>query len=150
MKRSILYIMITIAVFLIPVRFADVADLRPVQTVALYKTSVGYRIETDTEDYGEGKTVEAAFANLQETTPGVIYLDTADYFLIFQGAESGGEDMRKYFKSDVEVCSAIGQGKLKEVSKYLSVQGKLLPLHRWKTGQKLPVLDCRTERIKFM
>lgn len=150
MRRSILYILITVAALLVPVRFADVADLRPVQTVALYKTAQGYRIETDTEDYGEGKTVEAAFANLKETTPGVIYLDTADYFLIFRGAESGGVYMRKYLKSDVGVCSAVGQGKLQEVSKFLSAQGELQPLHQWKTGQKLPVLDCRTERIKFM
>lgn len=150
MRRSILYILITAAVLIAPARSADVADLRPVQTVALYKISGGYRIETDTEDYGEGKTVEAAFANLQETTPGVIYLDTADYFLIFCGAESGGEHMRKYLKSDVGVCGAVGQGKLQEVSKYLSVQGKLQPLHQWKIGEKLPVLDCRTDRIKFM
>lgn len=150
MRKVFLYVLITAAVLSVPTRAADVAELHPVQTVALYKTDVGYRIETDTEDHGEGETVEDAFINLQETTPGVIYLDTADYFLIFQGAESGGEDMRKYLKSNVEVCSAVGQGELKEVSKYLSARGKLQPLHQWEKGQKLPILDCRTDRIKFM
>ncbi len=150
MRKVFLYVLITVAVLSVPTRPADVADLHPVQTVALYKTLDGYRIETDTNDNGEGKTVEEAFADLQETTVGVIYLDTADYFLIFRGAESGGNQMRKYLKSDVGVCSAVGQGDLKEISQYLSVRGDLMPLHRWETEQKLPVLDCSSDRIKFM
>ena len=150
MKRIALYIAITLAVLALPVERTDVADLRPVQTVALYKTAEGYRLETDTLDYGIGKTVDEAYRDLLDSTPGVIYLDTADYLLISQDAIQAVEPLRKYLKKGVRICAAVGEGDLAAVSKFLSVQTGLQPLKHWKTGEQLPVLDCRTERIKFL
>ena len=150
MRRILVYVLITAAVLALPLERTDVADLRPVQTVVLYKSQEGYRIETDTEDVGIGKTVDEAYTDLIDTTPGVIYLDTADFFLVSEGEETAAEDMRKYLKSGVQICAVAGQGNWKEVSKYLSVQTELVPFRKWKAGQKLPVLDCRTDRIKFM
>lgn len=150
MRRIIAYIIIMAAVIAIPLERTDVADLHPVQTVALYKTADGYRIETDTEDAGIGETVDAAYQDLIATTPGVIYLDTADFLLVFDGTEAAVRDIRKYLKNGVRICAAVGWGDLQDVSKYLSVQTGLLPLSRWKEGQLLPVLDCRNDRIKFL
>ena len=106
--------------------------------------------ETDTEDTGEGKTVSEAFSDLVDTTPGVIYLDTADFFLISTESEEAVEDMRKYLKKSVKICAVTGQGDLKTVSKFLSVQPGLMLFSRWKQGDPLPVLDCRTDKIKFL
>ena len=150
MKRILIYILIMAAVLLVPLERTDVADLHPVQTVALYKTPEGYRIETDTEDAGSGKTVDSAYADLIETTPGIIYLDTADYFLVSESALPGMEDIDKYLKNGVKVCAVVGEGDLKVVSKFLSVQRGLMPFSRAKSGENLPVLDCRGERIKFL
>ena len=150
MKRCILYVMIMAAVLSVPLKRTDVADLRPVQTVALYQTASGYRIETDTLDTGVGETVLQAFLDLLATTPGVIYLDTADYLVIAKGAEAAACEMRAYLKSGVRVCGSIGTVDLKEASRFLAVQGKLPYFRDWDTGQSLPILDCRTERIKFL
>lgn len=150
MSRIVIYILITVAVLAIPLERTDVADLHPVQTVALYKTTDGYRIETDTEDAGDGKTVDAAYQDLIATTPGIIYLDTADFLLVFDGAEAAVRDIQKYLNNSVRICAAVGKGNLQDVSKYLSVQTGLMPLSRWKEGQLLPVLDCRDDRIKFL
>lgn len=150
MRRSLLYIAITLAVLAIPMERTDVADLRPVQTVALYKTADGYCLETDTGDIGAGKTVDAAYRDLIDSTPGIIYLDTADYLLISRNAGGAVEELRKYLKKGVRICAVLGQGDLSDVSKFLSVQTGLQPLKRWKTGDPLPVLDCRNPRIKFL
>lgn len=150
MKRLLLYMAIMAAVLLIPVERADVAKLHPVQTVALYKITEGYRIETDTGDIGSGATVDAAFADLKATTPGVIYLDTADYFLIAQDTESAAEEMRKYLKSGVQVCEIIGQGNLENISLFLSSHSGLPLFRKWEKGENLPLLDCRKEQIKFL
>lgn len=150
MKRLLIYLGIMAAVLAIPLERTDVADLRPVQTVALYKTASGYCIETDTKDAGSGKTVDDAIADLMATTPGVIYLDTADYFLVALGTEPAAEEMRKYLKSGVRICGVVGQGDLEQVSKFLTVQSGLRLFRKWKTGETLPVLDCRAERIKFL
>ncbi|MBQ3252588.1 MAG: hypothetical protein IJB02_05055 [Oscillospiraceae bacterium] len=150
MKRILLYVAILIGVLAVPLERTDVADLHPVQTVALYKTAKGYRIETDTDDAGSGATVAQAFADLLATTPGVIYLDTADYLLISKDEEAAADEMRSYLKNGVRLCAAVGEGDLKIVSEFLSVQGDIPYLRDWELGDRLPVLDCREERIKFM
>ena len=150
MKRIPIYALIAAALLLLPLERTDVADLRPVQTVALYKTPDGYRIETDTEDTGSGKTVDMACRNLMDTTPGVIYLDTADYLLVSEGAIPALGEMDKYLKNGVKVCAVIGEGDLKKVSQFLSVQTGLQPFYRLRSGGGLPILDCRTDRIKFL
>ena len=150
MKRVLIYILIVAALLLVPLERADVADLRPVQTVALYKTPEGYRIETDTEDAGNGKTVDGAYKDLIDTTPGVIYLDTADYLLVSEAALPALESIDKYLKNGVRVCGVIGEADLKEVSKFLSVQTGLRPFSQAGFGGTMPFLDCRTDRIKFL
>ena len=150
MRRIVIYILIMAAVLAVPLERTDVADLHPVQTVALYKTQVGYRIETDTDDMGVGETVDAACRDLIDTTPGIIYLDTADFLLVFENAMDAVDDMRKYLKNTVRICGAVGRVDLKAVSEFLSVQRGLRPLSKWKNGQLLPVLDCRNDRIKFL
>ena len=150
MRRIVIYIFIMAAVLSVPLERTDVADLHPVQTIALYKTQDGYRIETDTEDFGIGETVDAACRDLIDTTPGIIYLDTADFLIAFDDAADAVQDVRKYMKSGVRICGAVGRGDLKAISKFLSVQRGLQPLSKWKSGQKLPILDCRNERIKFL
>lgn len=150
MKRILVYLLITAALALVPLERTDVADLRPVQTVALYKTPEGYRIETDTQDVGSGKTVDSAYQDLLDTTSGIIYLDTADFLLISEAALPGLQDMDKYLKNGVKACSVIGEGDLKAVSKFLSVQTGLRPFSAVRSGDELPVLDCRTDRIKFL
>ena len=150
MKRLLIYAAVMIGVLLVPLERTDVADLHPVETVALYKTSSGYRIETDTKDYGEGETVDAAFADLLSTSSGVIYLDTAHYFLVSYGAEPAAEAMREYLKRGVRICAVIGQGDLSRVSEFLSVQPRLQLFRKWKTGDRLQILDCSEERIKFL
>lgn len=150
MKRILIYIVLTAALLAIPLERTDVADLRPVQTVALYKTQNGYLIKTDTDDSGAGVTVKEAYGDLIRTTPGFIYLDTADFFLIDTDIVNSVEDMRIYLKNGVQICATVGQGDLKAVSRYLSVQRGLKPLKKWEKGQYLPVLDCRKDRLKFM
>lgn len=150
MKRIVIYILIMAAVLSVPLERTDVADLHPVQTIALYKTQDGYRIESDTDDLGVGETVDAACRDLIDTTSGIIYLDTADFLLVFEGAADAVQDMRKYLKNGVRICGAVGHGDLKVVSEYLSVQRGLQLLSKWENGQSLPVLDCRNDRIKFL
>ena len=150
MKRIAIYLIVMAAVLVMPLERTDVADLQPVQTVALYKTPVGDQIETDTGDVGAGKTVDLAYADLLETASGVIYLDTARYLLVSEAAVPAVADIGKFLKKGVAVCAVVGRTDLKEVSKFLSVRSGLLPIHKWKEGVNLPVLDCRTDRIKFL
>ena len=150
MRRCILYIIIAIAALSVPVERTDVSDLRPVQTVALYQTPDGYLIETDTGDQGSGGTVDAAYQNLLQTTPGVIYLDTADFLLVSENSQSRIPEIGKYLKRGVRCCVVSGQCDLEEASIFLSVHNDLPQISDWRSGDQLPVLDCTAQRLKIL
>lgn len=150
MKRIILYILILIIVLLVPVERTDVGKLRPVQSVAVFGEDDAVVIETDTGDRGRGEDAQAALDDLKHTTPAVIYLDTAEYLLLTEEMEGAVEHLRAHLKDTVELYHYVGEPKLEDVTKYLEIHGNAPFLKSWSEGQKLPVLDCREERIKIM
>lgn len=150
MKRILIYIGILAAVLLIPLERTDVGQLRPVQTVSVYREENAYVIATDTGDKGSGKTVADAFNDLKQTTPAVIYLDTAQFLLMGKNADDAAEDLRQYFSNSVELYSFRGDADLAVVSKYLSVHGNGPQLKYWESSEKLPVLVCEGEEIRLV
>lgn len=149
MKRILLYALILAAVLVLPTAGMDVADLQPVQTIAVYRNGNSWVIETDTEDIGAGDSVEKAFENLMQTTPAVIYLDTADYLILQEDAIEAIDELRVKLKDSVALYRYRGDPDLKEVSKYLSIHGEKVELRHWNTGVNLPILDCTGERFFF-
>ena len=79
MKRYLLYGLILAATLVMPVKRTDVGKLQPIQTVAVYLTDRGCSVQTDTGDIGVGETVAIAIENLERTTAGGAYLDTAEF-----------------------------------------------------------------------
>lgn len=134
--RMILYIIILALLFLAPVERLDVAKLEPVQTVALYMDEGAIVLATDTDNKGRGATVGSAHADLEEKTPGVIYLDTAEYLLVTQDAATHVDALRKYLHPSVEVCIWDGEGSVAEAAQYLSVRDDLPKLRNWKLPAK--------------
>ena len=102
-KRILLYIA-ALALLLLGGRGTDIGKLRPVETVQLYEKGELLFLATDTGDVGWGLTVEQAVRKLKETTPGQIYLDTADYLLVEPGVEEHLPAMREYLKARTRVA----------------------------------------------
>lgn len=150
MKKIIIYVLILIAVLLVPVERTDVGKLRPVQSVAIYGVDGVVIIETDTGDRGEGENAVAALEDLKRTTPAVIYLDTAEYLLVNEDMEGAVEHLRAYLKETVELYHYVGTPKLEDVTQYLEIHGNAPVLKEWRRGKELPILDCREERVKIM
>lgn len=149
MIRWILYCAIFVAVLLVPLERADVAKLQPVQTVCIYYNESDYIIETDTGALGKGTSIEEALVDLIETTPAVVYLDTADFLLLLPGTESAVEHLRGVLKDSVELYYYEGDPDLKIVSKYLEIHRGNQVLKTWKNGVKIPVLKCQDSLIKL-
>lgn len=132
--RMILYIIILALLFLAPVQRLDVAKLKPVQTVALSMDDTGVVLETDTDNKGMGVTVDRAYADLENKTPGVIYLDTAQYLLVTADAVGCVEAIRQYLHPSVKVSLWDGEGSVKDAAKYLSVRNDLPELRSWQAS----------------
>ena len=149
MKRILIYIVILLAVLRIPLDYTDVGKLRPVETVAISREGGDYVITTDTGDQGKGATPEEALTDLVQTTPAVVYLDTARYLLLAKDATNVAENLRQIFRGTVQLYSYRGEVDMETVSKYLSVHGDGPILKSWNADKKLPVLLCADKQMRL-
>lgn len=117
--------------FLAPVQRLDVAKLQPVQTVAVYWQEEQIVLETDAGDKGRGETAQEALANLKENALTVIYLNTAEYLLVGQGAQWQAEHLRPVLHNDVKV-GPYGGGDIAEETAFWEIHGELPKLKAWK------------------
>lgn len=150
MKRWILYGAILVALLTIPVKPLNVGKLRPVQVVLAYKENDWLVIQTDTGDVGIGETAQQALKNMEDTTSGVIYLDTAEYLLVTRDADDAINALRTALKPKTQICYAEPEIDIKEAGKFLASHKGLPKLKDWKTGQDLPVLATFRKRLTFL
>lgn len=118
--KFILYALIIALSFFAPVTRLDIAKLSPVEAVAVYKEYGQVVLKTDEENEGRGKNVHLALADLKKKASVIIYLDTARYLLVGEGAAAEAAALQAYLKESVLVGNYAG-GDVKEEAKYLDV-----------------------------
>ena len=123
--RTLLYIVILLGLTAAPVKPLELAKLEPVQTVSVDYAQNQIILQTDTGSKGIGDTIEAAIDDLEEGTPGVIYLDTAQYLLLTKDAIPYILGIENHLRNSVRVCLWDGKGSLEMADKYLSVKNDL-------------------------
>lgn len=150
MKKILAYVAALGLLMLSPVEEADVGRLHPVEVVMISRDGDEIVMMTDTGDRGKGSDGLNALEDLKKTTPGTIYLDTAQYLLIGEGAEDVVEQLRSVLKKLVRVCKAENEVDLRDAAAYLSVHGDLPQLEVWKMGVDLPKLTVVEKRLKIL
>ena len=118
--KFILYALIIALSLFAPVTRLDIAKLSPVEAVAVYKEYGQVVLKTDEENEGRGENVHLALADLKKKASVIIYLDTARYLLVGEGAETEAAALQAYLKESVLVGNYAG-GDVKEEAKYLDV-----------------------------
>lgn len=118
--KFILYAVIIALSLFAPVTRLDIAKLSPVEAVAVYKEYGQVVLKTDEENEGRGENVHLALADLKKKASVIIYLDTARYLLVGEGAEAEAAALQAYLKESVLVGNYAG-GDVKEEAKYLDV-----------------------------
>lgn len=102
--KTILYMVILLAVILAPTKGTDVGKLIPVEVVAISDSDGLISVTSDTGDIGHGVTIESAVEDLRASAPGVIYLDTAQYLLLEEGMEVHLDAVERHLKQSVRLC----------------------------------------------
>ena len=144
--KMLIYAALLAAALAAPVERTDVGKLRPVEVVAVARTERGYIVRTDTGDQGMGRTLKAAFCDLEDTTAGVIYFDTAEYLLM----ETEIEDeklLRELLRSSIRVCAAEAEIPLEGSGAYLDIHHPQNRLRDSVDYQKLEILWTDGERF---
>lgn len=137
MMRVFTYVVILAALIAAPVDRLDVAQLEPVEVVYVSQNGNTVTIATDTGARGEGESLALALAELHETTPAVVYLDTAQYLLFDSESSIQIEQLRECLKGNVRICLAETVN-FEDLVKYLHNHGQLPRLDDWQPGEPLP------------
>lgn len=138
--REILYALILVSLFFVPLQRVEIANLEPVQAVWVYEENETVFLETDTEDKGAGGTVAEALADMQQNSTGIIYLDTAQFLLVADGAEQQISSLRAYVKGSVRLCQWDGQGSIADAVKYADSHKIGQKIKNWTQGSKITEL----------
>lgn len=144
--KWIFYIAALVAALLVPVERSDVGQLQPIEVVSLSAEGAQIIVRTDTGDEGKGVTVDEAIRNLKDTTAGIVYLDTAEYLLVYESAFNAVSEMRRHLKEKVMVCAAEGKMDLELAAGYLDVHSPQTILEQW-SGDPEEVLACSEDRF---
>ena len=137
MKRLLLYIA-ALTLLLLADRGTDIGSLRPVELVQLWERNGILILETDTGDRGWGLTIDQAVAKLKETTPGQIYLDTADYLLLEEGTEQYLPQLSRYLKRSTRIAYTVRGLDLQDAAAYMRVHRPSRDMRGWiKPAEKL-------------
>lgn len=142
MKRIILYVLILCSLTFLPLKSMEIANLEPVQAVWMYEADGKVVLETDTEDKGTGGSVEEALADMKQKSPGIIYLDTAQYLLVSETAQPQIAALQPYVKGSVRLCQWDGQGDLADAVKYADAHKIGKKIKNWTADVKLPKLPA--------
>lgn len=137
MIRKLIYLLIPALLLFAPVKKLDVAKLEPVEVVSMERRNGGILLRTDTEAWGFGADAVAALEDMQQRTPGVIYLDTAEFLLVSEAALHQIQALRPWLKERVKLCQAE-EADLKTAALLLEIHGDLPRLREWKEGENLP------------
>ena len=113
--------MSALALLLLGDQGTDIGTLRPVEVVQLTEERGVLILKTDTGDYGWGLTVEQAVRKLKETTPGEIYLDTADFLLLKEGMDEYIPELRNHLQKNTRVVYAGESVNLQDAVAYLRI-----------------------------
>ena len=147
MKRILIYALLLGSVLLLTVKGTDVGELVPVELVYVYKEGQLVKIVTDQGEMGAGVTVGQAMENLKETTPGIVFLDTADFLLIDQNARDEINAIKPHLKPTTRVCVLDAEVDLKQAAGYLRIHKPALKLGRVEMKSRLEILRVEAGRF---
>lgn len=103
MKQIWLFLAAALGLMLLP-GGTDAAKLAPAQVVCVQTAEGIVTVRTDFGNMGSGRDLSEAFKDLENTTPGKVFLDTADYLLVDETSVRYLQELGGWLKGDCLVC----------------------------------------------
>lgn len=154
MKKWLFFLIILVAVAFLPKlqnAGTDVAQLLPVQTVAITRQGGQIVLRTDTVASGVGEDFTEALENLHATTPARVFLETAEYLLIDPALLNLLPSLLNDLRPSCRVCKLEGEGDLTLVGDYLRIhQPKSALLACLSDPAQIPTLKLTREGMNLV
>ncbi len=133
-----------------PFSESDVAQLQPVELLYVSMTSEGVKVATETGDLGEGEDLNEAMHDLEKCAAGKVFLETAEYLLVTDGARGLLPELTSIMRPGCAVCVAPELVNLEEAAAYLNVHRPEVTLNDYRADQTdLPHLKQEEGRFKL-
>ena len=96
---SLLAVLSVVALGWLPFQGTDVATLEPAETLYVYIKEENIWVETDGGWFGKGATAKEAIADLKESAPGQVFLQTVDFLLLQENSEQVLPQLYSFLRS---------------------------------------------------
>lgn len=118
----------------------ELGQLHPVSVLVAEVAERQVYLKTDTNQTGQGETLDAAIENLKQTTPGYLFLDTVQTLIVRPDAKLLLADFRQQLRPNVRVCQSADELDMELLTEYL---GEHVPEARLSDADAaLPTLHC--------
>lgn len=102
--------------------------------------------ENGYQQIGWGETLDAAIEDLEQTTPGHLFLDTVQTLIVRPDAQFLLDDFRQQLRPDVRVCQSSDELDMERVGEYLDEHTPETKLMDADADTMLPTLHCTEGR----
>ena len=146
MKRWLFAAAVALLLPMLPNPGTELGELHPVSLLLVELDEKVIQLETDTHMIGRGETLDAALRNLEETTPGHIFLDTAENLVLRTGTKFLLPELCQLLRPGASVCVAEGEVKLDEAAEFLNFHTPDTTLLDVLHAESIPILHEREGR----
>lgn len=146
MRSWIIMALALLAFTMLPSPGTELGELRPVSVLVVETEGKHIRLSTDTMDAGEGETLEAALRNLEESTPGHLFLDTVENLVITEQARFLLPQLKAILRPGVSVCMKESEIDLETAPEFLHSHVPANKLSETDETTPLQKLTCSEER----
>lgn len=127
MKKWTFMLLALLAFTLLPSSGTELRELHPVSLLVVRSEGKNIRLLTDTADVGEGETLDAALQNLEDTTPGYLFLDTVENLILTEETQFLIPQLKQLLRHGVNVCATESELDPETVPEYLNTH---IPRHK--------------------
>ena len=114
----------------------EIENLKPVQLLEISRENGRILLQTDTGDRGRGRNLQEALEDLQASSDGRIFLETADLLLVRKNTEDLLNHLDSILRPAVRICITESQVDLQKAAKFLSCHRPERTLGEYRTGRK--------------
>lgn len=152
MRDSRIWLILLLGAILLgamPFRGYDIGKLHPVQTIYARREGEMVIITADTADAGTGSTWEAALADMEQSSAGIVFQGTVEYVLLAQESLLREVMQDERLSGNCVVCAVRGEVTPEAAGQFLQAHtpDSLLDRLRQKPDQKLPILTWEEGRF---
>ena len=107
MKKWVIMLLALLAFAALPTSGTELGELHPVSLLMVQTQGKTIQLLTDTQDRGSGETLDGALKNLEDTTPGHLFLDTVEYLILTETAPEACITVCTHFSTVVRKAAEL-------------------------------------------